>query len=129
MKNMMRFVSLALVIVSLLAIAAPAFAAATITLDVKPGKNPRTAAYTFSNTASFTSKCTLADSNDTIRIFLDVFCSDRNDWVQRKSYNFTSDGSKTLTYAMQSTDTEARIRTYGYKENAGTGTVVVTVNN
>lgn len=126
---MKKRITLILTVVFLLTIGTVALASSTITLNVAPGENPRTAGYTFSNgAASFTCKCYLAGSNDTIRVFLDVYetRNGKTDWYERASHNFTSNGSYTLKY---NTTNKARLRTYGYKENAGSGTVVVTVNN
>lgn len=129
MKNMKKLIALALVAISILTVTIQAFAN-PITLYVAPGKNPRTVGYEFDDGfASFDCDCTLAGSGDTVRVFLDTFNIARNDWILRKSHKFTSDGSITLTYNLGNTESKARIRTYGYKENSGTATVVVTVNN
>ncbi len=131
MKYAKKLIALALVITSVFAVAIPALATAPdVTLTVSPGKNPRTAGYTFSNgVASFTCSCTLAGSDDTVRIFLDTYNSVKKDWYLQKSYNFTSNGTHTLSYTMGSNDTKARIRTYGYQENVGDATVGVYVND
>jgi hypothetical protein len=131
MKHIKKIMAMALVIVSVLTIAVPAMATAPdVTLTVGPGENPRTAGYTFSNgVASFTCACSRAGSDDTVRIFLDTYNSVRKDWYLQKSYNFTSNGTHTLSYTMGSNDTKARIRTYGYNENVGDATVSVYVND
>ncbi len=126
MKNMKKLLVLALVIVSVLAISVPALAAS---IDAVPGAKRTGSAVTFSagSDVSASVSATL-QSGDIIRIFLDVYNPERSTWVERDVIKFQSAGSNsgTLSYSLDSNETQARIRTYGYEANSGTISVTYT---
>ncbi len=120
-----RILAIAIVAMSIMAIAIPAMAGSG-TIDAIPHKKVKGDSITFSSgsTVTFSVSCTL-NSGDVVRVFLDSWDPGRNKWVERRTVKFQTAGyrSSTLSYTLKATECKVRLRTYGYEDNSGTLTV------
>ena len=124
-NNFIRILAIALVAMSIMAIAIPAMAASG-TIDAIPHTKVKGESISFSSgsTVSFSVSCTL-NSGDVVRVFLDSWDPGRKMWVERTSVKFQTAGdcNSTLSYTLKTSESKVRLRTYGYENNSGTLTV------
>ena len=117
-----RIVAIALVAMSIMAVATTAMASSG-TINAVPGTKTVSSAilFTAGSNLSFDVSCNL-QSGDIVRVFLDVWNPERSMWVQRDTIKFQTTGynSGNLSYHLDSNEYKARIRTYGYEANSGT---------
>ena len=117
---MKKLIALTLVLMSVMAVALPAYASGS--LLAKPGEKNTTSTFVYSggSRVSYLVRATLR-AGDTVRVFLDVYNPERNQWVERDSVKWTTAGdhSTTLSYTLDSNENEVRLRTYGYEDNSG----------
>ena len=136
MKNMKKLLplALALVIVSVLAIAIPAFAATT-SLSAAPGKYTTSIKYVAGSSVSASARMATTGSNNVVTVELHAWDTDEVDpdqptsggrWMLRRSVTLTNSTAKTLSYTFNSKETQYRFRIKAPASNLTTQQVSIT---